>query len=201
MNKPITMLLSALVVTGLIGAGAFALTGSASAEAEASGTTYASTTEIHGESTSGQVEEITIGSSGVVEWQDFATDADHMNVTLLVKTDGGDWQQIGKKTITDIDGTDGSYSYANVSGDVVANSDYTAADFSEDSDGEVREERIPVKVVVDVYDEDGNACYFQDVHQVVTTVENLPAASGSIDTGVSGDIHMNETVTDHCPTC
>lgn len=199
MKKPITALLSVLVAVGLVGAGAFAFMSPAAADPTADGTTYASTLELHGESANGQVDEITVGSSGFVEWQNLPTDADNVTVTLMAQTPSGEWQQVTQESF-DINGSAGSYSYDGVNGTLVDSTDYTSADFSADENGDVRKEHVPLKVVVDVYAEDGTACYLQETHQIATTVENLPDPSASTDTNISGEIHMNST-TDHCPTC
>lgn len=200
MKQPITKLLSVLAVIGIVGAGAFAFMGSAAAEPSADGTTYASTLELHGESANGQVDEITVGSSGYVEWKNLPTDADNVTVTLLAQNADGEWQRVSQESF-DINGSEGSYSYDGVEGKLIASTDYTSEDFSAGKDGNVTKEHVPLKVVVDVYAEDGTACYLQEIHQVATTVENLPDPEASTDTELFGNIEMNTSTDDHCPTC
>lgn len=175
--------------------------GIGTAAATADGDTYASVTELRGASYNGQVDEIVVTSTGYVAWENLPEDADHIEVTMQVNS-GPDksWQTFAEGTFDDVPSEQsGEYSYDEVSGEVLANTDWTSDDFSSDGDGEIQKRYFPVKVIITVVDEDGNTCTFEQVHKVKTYVENIPDPDADGDTDIGGEIIMDDD--DDCLVC
>lgn len=187
-----------MVSAGAFGAMQMGIVGAASATA--TGTTYASVTELTGESYNGQVDGITVSSTGYAEWDNMPDDVENVTVTLEAKHNGT-WQEFASKTYSDVPSSgDGDYSYDVVSGDLIENTDFTSEDFSESGDGESRKEYVTVRVTVTVTSADGTTCDFSEVHKIKTVVSNLtdPMATGN--TTVGGEIEMDES-TPECDVC
>jgi hypothetical protein len=184
----------AVTAVAVVG-GAPALVGGA--EATATGTTYASITELSGESYNGQVDGVTLATTGVVNWSNMPDDAETVHVELEAKHDG-EYQTVATEEY-DVDaGSTGEYSYDPVSGELLDSTDFESADFSADEDGERRSEYITVRVTVTVTDASGETCVLTETHKVVTEVKNLADPTVGGDTGVDGEIDMDDS---ECVEC
>jgi hypothetical protein len=198
--KSLLALTLALALAGAAIAGSGAGIGQyiGGAEATATGTTYASVTELSNESHNGAVETLTLSTTGVVSWEHMTADAETVTVELQVKN-GANYETVATKNYSVDAGSSGEYSYDRVSGDVLDATSYDAEDFSASEDGETQRKYLTTRVVVTVTDANGNTCEFTERHKVITEVTNLLDPTVSGDTDVDGSVGMADT--DDCVAC
>lgn len=199
MKRTLTLAAAVLVAVGSI-AGIVAFGGVGSAAATADGTTYASITSIDGESLNGQVNDVTLDSTGYVEWANLQGGAETVTVTLEARDFDGDWHEFANDT-HDVDGNaSDDYSYDRVGGSLFNDTNYGNEDFNASDDGETRSQFVPVKVTVTAANGDGQTCEFSETHKVKTEVTNLADPTINGNTSVDGEIDMDRTG-DDCTTC
>lgn len=185
-------LLAVAMVGGVFAVGIAPTTASAATLASQADST------LEGSSASGEVDEISIDVSGELAWENLGSEPEEVRVRVIV-TDGPGARDLATETYTDVPSeTSGSYSFDGVSGDVLADTGYTAGDFSAGEDGETREETFTVGVEAAVVTADGEERLTSDSHTMDVVVTNEETqqhqpASSDLEASVSGQIHMNET--------
>lgn len=192
-SKIPALTLGLLVMTAAVAVGFHTMTGNASA-GQADGKTYASTTHLENSSANGQVDELIVSSTGLVEWEEMPNGAEAVHVGLSTNSGEEKSYETFASATYEVDGDEsGEYSYDTVRGDVLENTSWDGSNFASDENGETEKSYFPVKVTITVAGPDGETCEFTETHKVKTSVTNLTDPTIDGDSDVGGDIVMNKS--------
>lgn len=169
-NQHIVAIVSLALVAALIGGVALVNLGSQPGQASVTLDSDVPTSTIAGSSPDGNISEIPVSASGSVAWEDLDSPATDVRVTLLTPYDRGGFDALAEET-HNASGTAGSVDFGEMSGELLANSDYSADDFSADEDGVTRNETFQAAVQVEVITEDGDELR-SETHTFTVSVTN-----------------------------
>lgn len=161
-----------LVIVGALIAGVAAI-GTQPTEASVDADIQEDPPRILGSSADGQVEEIHVGVTGTVSWENLDSNAEAVRVRLLIPDVPGGTSDVTTETFSDVEASQsGEYEFSELSGPVIENSDYTQEDFSVAEDGATESQRFTAAIEVHVLTEDGEQSAGSDTQQFEIEVTN-----------------------------